>query len=441
MALSQDSKDSVEFGAWKERARALATTHATVNDFSAENLRRVLVQLNGLFLSSTGPVLKAYRAMADGRIAGRERKFTDALATGSIAWTLPDGLEEIAETIGGLIRAVDWTLGQYRSQWPKEPSQWIVDNCYVIPRDSVSTARSLSQTQPYQRRGLVFHRIIPKEIDGYAVEVFNGRTLHCSAADKSNWKMGACLFEELKLDTDVSEHLGEKRFVVKGANSPYADAVVEEQITKCLDEECVAVVWPELAVPPKLRGRIKALLQDRDVADDRLPPEVVVAGTWHEATKEGVVNRALVFDGYGIERLVYDKIAPFSGGGWGKEDITPGTKLCVLATEAAIIGFAICLDFCDADAETNPFTKMDIDLMLIPSMGNDQTMEGHQTTAAQMGVKFGTRTFVVQHITDTEFKDGRIGAILPMPKRPNKVPIEQLGQKTVWNSYRWPQAT
>lgn len=419
----------------------LATAHAAVADFSVENLQRVLVELNGLFLSSPGPVLKAYRGMADGRIADRGKKFADALAMGSIAWTLPDGLQEIAETIGGVIRAVDWTLGQYRSQWPKESSQWIVNDCYVIPRDSVSATRSLSQTQPFQRRGLVYHRIIPKEINGYAVEVFNGRTLHFSAAEKDKWKMGACLFEKLELDPDFSERFGETLFVLKGAVSPSADTVVEDQITKCLDEECVAVVWPELTVPPKLRDRIRALLQGRDVADARLPPEVVVAGTWHETTKEGVVNRARVFDGYGIERLVYDKIAPFSGGGWGRENITPGTRLCILATEAALIGFAICLDFCDADAETNPFTKLDIDLMLIPSMGNDQTMEGHQTTAAQVGVKFGTRTFVVQHMTESEFKDGRIGTILPMSKRPNRVPVEQLGQKTVWKSYRWPQNT
>lgn len=357
---------------------------------------------------------------------------------GAIKWSLPDDPEEIAEVTGGLIRAVDWMLGQYRSQWPSDPSQWLVDDHYVIPRDGLSAGRSLSQAQPYERRGLVFHRVIPTEIDGYSVEVFNGRTLHLSA-DRGKWKMGACLFEKVDLEPAFSDKGDEKRFLLKGAVSPSANAVVAEQIAKSLEEECVALVWPELTVPLDLRNQIQSLLQNRDVADSRPPPEVVVAGSWHETTSEGVVNRACIYDGYGMQRLAYDKIAPFAIGDWGKEDIVPGTRLCVLATEVALIGFAICLDFCDAGS--NPFTRLDVDLMLVPSMGNDRTMEGHQTTAAQVEVKFGTRTFVVQHALGSEFQDGRIGVILPMPKRPTRVPVERLGQKTVWKAYLWSKNT
>ncbi|MBP0114352.1 hypothetical protein [Bradyrhizobium vignae] len=100
-----------------------------------------------------------------------------------------------------------------------------------------------------------------------------------------------------------------------------------------------------------------------------------------------------------------------------------------------MVGVAICLDFCDV-CET-PFSELDVDVMLVPSMGNDRTMQGHQTTAAQVEVRFGTRSFVVQHPTHTAFKDERLGTTLPLLKEPNSVSTCELGQKTVWTAYKW----
>ncbi|MCK1547846.1 hypothetical protein IVB11_01960 [Bradyrhizobium sp. 177] len=75
--------------------------------------------------------------------------------------------------------------------------------------------------------------------------------------------------------------------------------------------------------------------------------------------------------------------------------------------------------------------------MLVPSMGNDRTMQGHQTTAAQVEVRFGTRSFVVQHPTQATFIDHRIGTILPLIKEPAAVSAKELGQNTVWAAYKW----
>ncbi len=58
-------------------------------------------------------------------------------------------------------------------------------------------------------------------------------------------------------------------------------------------------------------------------------------------------NRARIFDGRGNLLLTYDKIAPYTDDEWGKEDIKKGQRIAVLATKAALVGFAICLDFCD----------------------------------------------------------------------------------------------
>ncbi|MEJ0050162.1 MAG: hypothetical protein WDN02_02915 [Methylovirgula sp.] len=429
-----------DFGLWVKDARALAKTHSSINFTDRETLRRTLVELHKLFLSSPGSVKKAYRAMADKRIVIQEKVCEKAISEGHVLWSLPgEEPEDIAALLGGLIRAIDATLGQYRSHWPSDSTRWLVDDLgwYVIPRDGPSRSRAAAQGQPYEKRGMLFHRMIPKKINGYSVEIFSSRSRHMSKHEAESWRVGACLFGAIELRPDIFEARGEKRFVILDAQCATAASVVNTQIENALNEQCVALVWPELTVPPALLKRLRTLLSDRDVEDARSPPEVVVAGSWHENIDGRTVNRSRIFDGYGVERFAYDKIEPYADGDWGREDIVPGTRVCVLATEAALIGFAICLDFCDVNS--NPFTELDIDLILVPSMGNDRTIEGHRNTAAAVEVRFGTRTFVVQHNLSTDFEDGRLGVVIPMPKRPGNASTKDLGQNAIWKAYGWPK--
>jgi hypothetical protein len=426
---------------WKAEARKLGEAHGAIADVSRDVLRRVLIQLNLLFLKAPGEIRRAYKNLSEKRLAVSQQQRTDVVNSGSLGWTLPehDDAASIAEALGGQIRAIDWRLFRQASQFPFEVSYWLAegDEFYVIPRSGVSKDRLSKKGQPYEKRGMFNHRIVPSEIDGYRVEVVESRTLRLSAtADPSEWIMGACVFAGLDPRPKFTHVNDDKYFIIDHLICDTANDTVDEQMEKALADNCMAVVWPELSVPPPLRQRIEDRLRRVDIVDTRERPEIVVAGSWHEPKEGGHVNRAHIYDGYGKHLAVYDKIEPYYDSRWGTEKISPGKTLCILATEAALIGFAICLDFCEVNS--NPFTELDIDLMLVPSMGNDETMRGHQLTAKRISVRFGARSFVVQQITETEYKDGRLGIILPPIQKPDMVSVEKLGQNEVWKSYNWP---
>ncbi|MBB4380449.1 hypothetical protein [Bradyrhizobium sp. SBR1B] len=430
--------DREAFAVWKKAAQELARGHEAIANANRDELRKALVGLDTLFRAAPGSVHKAYRNLTEKRIEQAREDFTDSIGDGYLSCSLSDETPELAAlTMAGLIREIDRVLAERRSHWPIGPSEWHLEQlgCWFIPRQGVSALRPARRGQAYSKRGMLFHRILPALIQGYPVQVVDSRTLHSASKDASKWKMGACLFKALKLNPEFILVDDDKRFTVASLEAHSAGEAISVQIGEALRENCIAVVWPELTVPPDLRERIIKLIRERDVTDELEAPEIVIPGTWHEAGDHGTVNRARIYDGYGEERLIYDKIAPYADDDWGTENITAGDRICVLATEGALIGVAVCLDFCDL-CQT-PFSELDVDVMLVPSMGNDRTMQGHQTTAAQVEVRFGTRSFVVQHPTHTAFKDERLGTILPLMKEPNSVSGRELGQKTIWSAYKW----
>lgn len=430
--------------AWRDEARKLVAAHGAISVVNRDVLRQTLVDLHVLFSEAPGDVERSYKGLPESLLSSLQRRQIDKVGSGSLGWTLEErhsGLDEsssIAASLGAQIRAVDWTLLRETSQFPGGVSGYLSPekDFYVLPRRGVSKDRAPMTRQPYDKRGLLEHRIIPTFIDKYPVELIESRTLRLT--ESSSWTMGACVFKDLKPVPDFTGTGDGRRFVIKDVVCATADATIDEQMRSALDEECMVVMWPELTVPPLLRRRIETQLKSLDMLDRRSRPALVVAGTWHEPQSEGHVNRAYVYDGYGVQLTIYDKIDPYIDSDWGIEKIQLGQKLCVLVTEEALIGFAICLDFC---AAKNPFTKLDVDLMLVPSLGNDTTMDSHQDTAKDMAAQFGSRSFVVQQITNTNFLDGRIGVILPPIQRPRSIYQKDMGQFNVWKSYEWPPAT
>ena len=136
----------------------------------------------------------------------------------------------------------------------------------------------------------------------------------------------------------------------------------------------------------------------------------MLAGSWHETDADGVVNRSVVYDGCGERLLTFEKALAYHSDTWGTEDIRESRILKVLLVEDTLIGFGICRDFADTGLD-NALAALDVDLFLVPSMGNRRTMDGHLTTARLVADRSAARAFVVQQ-SEPESED-QLGFVVP----------------------------
>jgi predicted amidohydrolase len=112
------------------------------------------------------------------------------------------------------------------------------------------------------------------------------------------------------------------------------------------------------------------------------------------------------------------------------EGIEPGGDLPVLMLDDLAIGFAICLDFC---VSGSPYSNLDVDLMFVPSFGDEKTIDGHRTTANRMRIDFATRTLVAQQ-AKTVVKRRR-GFILSPGAELDKATPENCASNKAWTTF------
>ncbi len=125
------------------------------------------------------------------------------------------------------------------------------------------------------------------------------------------------------------------------------------------------------------------------------------------------MNEAAVLSGSGRSLLGQQKRLPWRAGP-KIENIRRGEDLWILVLGDILVGFGICLDFCQRLGET-PYRALDVDLVLVPSLGNDATMSGHAAVAQDLHINRGSRCFVVQGAEPT--LEGFDGYVLP-PENP-----------------------
>jgi hypothetical protein len=244
------------------------------------------------------------------------------------------------------------------------------------------------------------------------------------------------MFTQVDLDAQVSADKMTYR-VVGHQNSADVASAFAEQLSRLHEArakqpECLAAVWPELTVTPGMLDQLQNALANRGLADDPgNPPGLLVAGSWHIQVGIVVYNTAPVLDGSGNRLLIFNKMRSFPFNG-ADEGIEPGKELPILLYGDRLVGFAICRDFCEL-AGTVPALEMGVDLMIVPSFGNEQTWNGHIDMAKKLRVNHDARTFMVQQSYPA--RKGGGGWVIGAPSEPDAMKIDECAQTEHWQAY------
>ena len=296
--------------------------------------------------------------------------------------------------LGGLIRAIDADIAGVE-EWPRPLSGWRSDDwrpagypCFVIP---VRREFRAEDGKERERRGMLQHAIVPAVLAGLEVHL----ALHPDVNPKGTaraWTYGAAVFDGLTIDVD---RIGDDAFRLAGAPLHDEGGAIAGHLEQALSAGCDVLAWPELTVPQERLRAIKAALRSDPLADPRRIP-LSVAGSWHVEIDGRQVNRTEILHGRGRPLASYDKRRQFTFER-RHEEIVAGERLLVIVTEERLISVAICRDFCD-DCADDVYDWLNVDLVLVPSMGDAKTLEAQRRSAKEMQSRQGAVTVLVQQV-------------------------------------------
>jgi hypothetical protein len=335
-----------------------------------------------------------------------------------------------------LVRTLDADLAQLyfcpsgaeADDWT--PETWRVPGypCFLVP---VNRAHRLKDRKPATRRAIQYHAVVPTEAGAYRVVLTRlPDQLHLRTRTAPRpYVYGAALFENLTLRAEL---IGEDEFRLTGVDCRGQQQIMQAHIRKAREEQCDVLLWPELTVPTGMVAHLKAFLKGEALSRQQ-NLELIVCGSWHERDSTGRWrNRSIVLDGRGDEVLHYDKRRKFShdfpGDKRRTEAIEPGAVLPVLAVADRLIAFSICKDTCD-HTERWAYAALDVDLVLVPSLGDGGTTHAQLLHAAPLYTERETSTVLVQQepvLSGTDRQRGLpLGYSLVVPQPDNAEAPEQ----------------
>jgi len=267
--------------------------------------------------------------------------------------------------------------------------------------------RTAKTKQPFRRRGLRRSRIFPRQIGDYRVKplFFEDPRARDRAGAQRELSFGAGLFEELEfvLDHDPGG------FFVTGIKAKDQLGAIRSDLEMASGSGCDGIVYPELTITGDTLGEIRKKVGAGEWRSDL---SFVIAGSRHEMVDKQRFNICSILNGYGGEIGEHRKLFQYTDGTNDAESIELGTELPLLILPDATIAFGICLDYCNI-SEDPPYADLDVDYVLVPSCGNEKTMEGHVKRSAQYMDVHKTRTLVVQQFFDEKIpKDPPLGYVL-----------------------------
>ena len=397
---------------WCKACRALAEKHETVSNPSPDALKDMLADLYATMLAAPWGTRASYAAIDESRLATASVSHLARVEQSTFAWAnRAIGADRSLMALAIQIRTVDALLEKTNDQLNRRPSasvrEWRTTDRrhYVIPsRRARDLGNSAGDALSYGRRGTLHHRVIPTLIDGMSVRIVPVGLLE-SDGREVDVHFGAALFPDLALKTAPTP----KGFRASGEGRPDLSEAIHEQVSALSSAH--AIVWPELTIDDDALEAVSATLASIAM-DGGGALNAVVAGSWHRPRWDGRIgNVAPLLDGTGERIGEYSKIVRFQHKEMGTEDIADGNELVVMVCDRFLAAVAICKDYCDL-GEVPPWGLLDVDVVLVPSMGNGSTMAGHLANAGRNRIHGDQRALIVQQGLPVKAEDPKGFAVM-----------------------------
>lgn len=399
--------------AWKREVEELHASHEKSSFSGGVELRDRMAELWSLLRRGPDEVSRDYRELPEVAIVSSQEAADRHLRVSQVPWSASGDCLAIVTSIAGALRALDAQLTDlpgFRGK-PLSSLTWISETAdvYVIPRGRAKrTDRQEGPGSGYLRRATPNHNMIPRTLPGgYEVDVRVDDTLSLPVPRDRVPMVGAALFPGQKMDWNKR---GKEGWIALDADTGQDESILRRQVSECYGGGLLAAVWPELSMPERRREILQANLSRLDgTAEPQTGPHLVVAGSWHDEVEDGHANVMRILDGSGEERLTFTKISKFFGGGVREGNIRDN-RIPIVWTQDCLISFAICSDFCDLAKPEPPYLELDVDLVLVPSLGNERALNGHETNRKRRRFITAGETAVVQ-----QNEDGKepVGWVLP----------------------------
>jgi hypothetical protein len=410
--------------AWRKSAQDLSRLHDARDVAFDADLTLAMAELWLLVRDAPADLAVHYRGISQQVLEETARQARDALDVGRLTWRYDIDWDDLALSIGGQLLALDQALADRPgfANPRSHPAAYLCEevDVFVIPYlTGKPDDRPVGPGSGFGRRGTPHHRILPRQIGTSRIELRREPKLLSVALAGSERLGGAALFPgmELKRDPDATD------WVAGTADCASEADHIKAQLDGAYSGGVFAAVWPELSMPPGRLERLSRAAYARGARMSEGAPAILAAGSWHERRDGQMRNVMQVLDKMGVVRMEYWKGSTYVRGEI-QEGIIPADTIPVLISADALVTFAICLDFCEREVAQR-YLELDVDLILVCSVGNLTTMKGHEAKAGDIRTVWGASAFVTQH---NDVMEDPLGYVFP-PENENGT----LAEERVWS--------
>lgn len=419
---------------WLERVVSFEAS-ADWKEWKLESSRRTLLRdLNTLLRSTPGNLLQKFDGFDEAELSRKSKEIMCHMGARECC-TSATPVEEALMRCAVLLRALDELLLEGAEHSSHEaPDCWLTSDHehYVIPVPRPVMLEGGPRTgQTLDRRGLLHHRLIPSRIGDVDIVVDLHPDVTEPDGDGMRRTIGCGIFGEFTLAYD---EVGKDGFIVTSVDCEGGmEAALDQHLAQAAAATCDVLIWPELTIHPDRVNQLRRALSTSPLRTAL--PAIVVAGSWHVPLDAPIRNMSPVLDGRGGDLEPFGKSRVFAFAG-RREAIEPYGRVHVLVTDQELVAFAICKDFCDkAGSALPPVTVLDVDLVLVPSMGRSNTMTAHRDAADQMRVDFSTLTVVAQQSYPRAGNDA-VGYVLPGLNEPRAAELKNLAKSSGFTTFQ-----